>query len=110
MRKWKMESDLKKIAEKISEEIVIRTYPNGSSEDTRRVTTPEEKEVLYNLAYGALLALNYGDEARSNPAAERAIVNSAEFMVKLFLPECNGYDSLYIPLNNAIQLWEKEDV
>ena len=108
MRKWLKEEELKRIAEKISTEIVHRVYVNGTSYDERKASSPEEKEVLYNIAYGALLALNYGEEHRSSPIAERAIVNAAEFTVRLFLRDCNGYDSMYIPLHNALEEWEKE--
>lgn len=109
MRKWMREDDLKKVAEKISEEIVIRTYTNGTSCDKRRTPTAIEKVILYNLAYGALLGLNNGQENRANREAEQAIVNTAEIMARLFIPDCNGYDSLYIPLKKAIDEWNEEE-
>lgn len=108
MRKIKMEADLKEIASNISKQIVIRSYTNGNSHDERRAATSVERDILCKLAYGALLALNDTDEFRREPAAERAIVHFAEYAVRLFISECNGYDTLYIPLCNAIEEWESE--
>ena len=109
MRKiYKKEDALKEIARNISKTIVIRSIINGNSYDTRRETTAPERDIIYCLAYGALLALNDSEEVRRTPAAERAIVHAAEYMVKLHIPECNGYDTLYIPLNEALETWEQE--
>lgn len=109
MRKWKREDDLKKIAEEISEQIVIRKYVNGTSYDERRPAMKVEREILYKLLYGALLGLNESEEFRKNPTAERAIISAAESTLHQFMPECNAYDSLYIPLNDAIRHWEREE-
>ena len=46
VREHKTESELKQIAESISESIMIRTYENGNSRDERRATTPEEKDII----------------------------------------------------------------
>lgn len=95
-REVKTEAELKEIAEAMSETIMIRTYENGNSNDTRRKTTKPEKAIIYKIAYGALLALNHG------------IVDSAEYTIDLFIPECNGYDTIYIPLKKALASWTKE--
>ena len=107
MRKWLTEDALREIADTISETIVIRTYITGCSCDTRRPATAQEKECLYKVIYSALLTLNDGCENRGNPVADRAIVDTAEFMIRLLIPDCNGYDSVYIPLNDAIADWAK---
>lgn len=108
MRKMLKEAELKDVANAISEEIEIREYVNGSSKDTWRKATAPEKAILYNIAYGSMLTLNESVENRSNHAAERAIISAAEFMTKLFIPECNGYDTMYLQLQTAIDEWEKE--
>lgn len=108
MRKLKKEADLKEIALNISKEIVIREYIDGSSYDERRKTTSVERDIIFNIAYSSLLALNDNETVRSECAAEKAIVSAAEYTMKRFISECNGYDTIYIPLNNAIEEWEKE--
>ena len=107
MRKHMSETELKSIAEGISESIVIRYYDGGTSHDVRRVPTTEQKETLYKILFGALLGLNWGETNRSNKIAEDAIINAAEFTTHLFLPDINGYDSVYIPLRKAVSEWEQ---
>lgn len=108
VREHKKESELKEIAEGISQEIVIRTFENGSSRDTRRKATVKEKAIIYRVAYGALLALNHGEDSRSSQLAEQKIIDTAEFTIDLFIPDCNGYDTMYIPLKKAVANWAKE--
>lgn len=108
VRAHKTEAELREMAEGISQEIVIRTYENGNSRDTRRKTTAKEKGIIYRVAYGALLALNHGEEVRSSRLAEQFIVDSAEFTIDLFIPDCNGYDTMYNPLKKALANWAKE--
>lgn len=108
VREHKPESELKQIAESISDTIMIRAYENGNSIDTRHKTTALEKEIIYKIAYGALLALNYGTDVRASRLAEQSIINAAEFQIGLFLPDCNGYDTIYIPLKKAVQSWATE--
>ena len=108
MRKMLKETELKDVANVISEEIEIREYVNGNSKDTWRKASAPEKTILFNIAYGALLTLNESAENRSNPVVEQAVVSTAEYMLKLFIPECNGYDTMYRQLQSAIDEWEKE--
>lgn len=114
VRAHKSESELKQMAEHISKSIVYRYYDNGNSRDERRETTRFERDVLYNIAYGALLTLNWGEDNRGrNAGAEQAIIDAAEFTCDLFIEkltglECNGYMTIYIPLKDAVRDWEKE--
>ena len=93
------EAQLKEIANDIAGSIVIRNYINGNSRDTRRETTAEEKTIIKNIAYGAMLAYGWvGGDIKS-------IVDTAEFILYQFLPKANGCDSIYIPLRKATETW-----
>ena len=105
MRKYKNEHELKVIAETIAETITIREYNEGNSNDITRKASEIEKDVIYKLAYGALLGLNCGETVRNNDDAAQVIIDTAEYTLKLFINDCNGYDTLYIPLKNAVAEW-----
>ena len=96
---------LRKMAAEIAENITIRTYVDGCSRDDRRPTTDAERDVLYKLAFSALLGLNHGETARQSKIAEDAIINAIEYTLVLSIPEANSYDSLYIPLRKTVENW-----
>lgn len=106
-REPKKESELKAIADSIADSIVIRSYENGNSHDERRNTSAAEKAILFRIAYGALLGLNWGQETRSSPKHEQAIIDTVEFITGQCLPDCNGYDTIYRPLKKALEEWRK---
>lgn len=91
------ESQLKEIARDIAGSIVIRDYVDGCSRDTRRATTKPERENIQKIAYGAMLAYSY----RSNGGSIDSILDMAEFTLKQFIPNCNSYDTIYIPLRKV---------
>ena len=99
------ESILRCMAAEIAESIVVRTYENGNSHDTRRQTTEKERDILYGLAYSALLGLNHSEESRQSKTAEDAIINSFEYACIVMLPDANCYDSMYIPLRKMVANW-----
>lgn len=95
-------SQLREIARDIAGSVVIRTYVDGNSKDTRRETTPEEKEIIRNVAYAAMIAYLHRTETDIN-----AILDMAEFTLMQFIENVNTYDSIYIPLRKITQtgLW-----
>lgn len=105
MKEHKTETELKGIATKISETITIRSYKNGNSEDKQRKSTAKEKDIIFKIAYSALLSLNWHLEPNAN-SITTAIINTAEFTVNQFLPNCNGYDTIYCPLRKATREWD----
>lgn len=89
-------SQLKEIARDIAGSIVIRDYVNGSSRDTRREATEPEKEIIRNVAYGAMLAYRYDRDLAG-------ILDMAEFTLMQFIPKANTYDTIYIPLRKVTE-------
>lgn len=88
---------LKSEAEKAAKSLVIRTYDNGSSTDTRYTSSPEEANILENCIYGALLTVRqYGKDSLPSAA------NTAELIADHIIGDLNGYCSIYIPINQII--------
>ena len=100
------QEQMEEIARDIAGSIVIRTYHNGNSCDTRRETTPEEKEIIRKIALSVMYSYAfYNSEIDS-------ILNVAEFTIDMIIPNVNGYDTLYIPLRKVTQTggWKQEVV
>ena len=112
MRHFVSEQILKEWARNASQSIVVRTYENGNSRDTRRKPTAHEEEIIFKTIYGALLGLNWGETNRSSGIAEQAILDTAEYTLDLFIPQANGYDTIYNPLRKILTEWEQipEDI
>lgn len=113
MRKYKHENELREIAQRHSQYIDIRTMVGGNSRDITRKATKKQSEILYGVLYGALLGLNWGEECRSNPKMEQAIIDAAEFQADILMrpylregEELQGYMSVYIPLKRIVEKWE----
>ena len=116
MREYQHESVLRAWADTIAENITI---DNGLYEaETKRKPTKRERETLRDVAYGALLALNWGaeirDESRAGQAKVQAVLDCAEFTADLLfdriLPEgkrLQGYISIYCPLRKALANWPR---
>lgn len=92
--------------------VVERSYRNGSSNDVRRPSTPQEAEILEKIIYGALESLLFGGEVQT-------VCDTAEFIGMMFLPcsagpECNkthlnSCDTIYWPIKKWWDAQTKED-
>lgn len=99
--KMKNEKELKEIAEQLSQTIRIRTKERN---DIRRDATDEERKALYNVIFSALFTANEFRE-NFNDTIKSVIKHNAETTIDSFLPDCNGYLSVYNPLDNALTEW-----
>lgn len=99
--KMKNEKELKEIAEQLSQTIRIRTKERN---DIRRDATDEERKALYNVFFSALFTANEFRE-NFNDTIKSVIKHNAETTIDSFLPDCNGYLSVYNPLDNALTEW-----
>ena len=99
--KMKNEKELKEIAEQLSQTIRIRTKERN---DIRRDATDEERKALYNVIFSALFTANEFRE-NFNDTIKSVIKHNAETTIDSFLPDCNGYLSVYNPLENALTEW-----
>lgn len=95
--------EAKEYAEKAAETLTVRTYENGSSKDTTRETTQEEKGILTNIIYGALLSIKWH---KYDKTAVQIAKDTAEFTIDLMLPYINGYDSVYNKIGKFIEIYE----
>lgn len=109
MRSYKTDAELKLIAEAISQYITIRTDDNGNSIDTKRKSKKAERKIIYKIAYSALLGLNWDVKTRNNDDIAQGIIDTAEFAINQFLPDCNGYDTMYLPLKAALRHWDSPE-
>lgn len=105
------EKELREVAQNISEFITIRTYVNGCSYDDKRLATEEEKAIIYNIVYGALLTVDWHCNYK---IGVQPILDMAEFTFNNFFKgkgyEPNGYDTIYTPLKKVITNWIENDV
>ena len=109
MRKYLDTESLKFMANLISDTITFRTHDErGKRNDKTRPATKDEKKIIYNIAYGALHTLNYGKQIRSSKDMVQAVIDNAEITLDLFIPDCNGYDTMYCPLQAIIRDWEED--
>lgn len=103
------EAALAIIARRISKEITIRTYVDGTSEDITSEANNHQQEILHKIAFGALLGLNWGGEVVQSKSMEQAILDSSEFTLMQFIPGVNGYDSLYNKLRAVLEAWKAHE-
>lgn len=113
MRKMKSEIELRQIARELSARPLTICQGLFSGKEEKRMPSEKQMELAYNVIYGTLLGLNWGESTRSNSTSEQAIVDSAEFTYDLVmgttLPEgesVNGYLGLYCPVKEVLRNWE----
>lgn len=88
------------LSKEISSTIVIRSYDeNGNSADTRRPATETERETLYHIIDGALIAASMTTDSQQR----RGIASAAECIAITMLHGCNGYDTAFNPLLDAFK-------
>jgi hypothetical protein len=92
------EQDLRKFAQGISGTIVIRTYKDGNSDDTRRKATKREQGIIESIVFGGLLAISVGNN-------HDAVISACEYIANLQVPLGNNYDNIYIPM----QEWHSDN-
>lgn len=108
-RKFQSETVLNEWAHNATESVVFRAYDaDGYRQDIRKKPTKKQREIVEKIIYGALLGLNWGETIRSETVAEDAILNAAEYMCIVMLPEVNSYDTVYIPLRHICKAWPKK--
>lgn len=102
------EKELHKIAKEMSEnEITIRTYDGGNSQDVSKVPTFKETEDLEDVFFSALWTLNWHSQSLTHDKV-RAIEDMAEISAVVKVKDINGYNSVYIPLARYIESSCKE--
>lgn len=116
MRKKMSDKEMREHAEAIASSIVVRSYDWHGSHDLRRDSTPEERKIIFGIAFGALNAINsrVRDEHSAYGERTHTVLNTAEWifikMCKEFHLESgedhfNSYDSLYAPLKLIVDSW-----
>lgn len=82
--------NIKEYADCESATITIRTYKDGSSKDTARNSTPEEKKIIQGILIGALEAIEAGKD-------KQTVMDAAEYIGLNLLKAsgANTYDSIY---------------
>lgn len=110
---------LEKWADDIASRTCMRDYRDGNSHDWNRESTEAERAVLRAVAFGALLALNWGetvrnDESPAGRSAVQAVLDTAEFtaaqLMRQFMPdgvEYQSYDGIYCPLSRILRDWPR---
>lgn len=97
------ENELRKMADIIAQNITIRKDADGNS--TSRPTTEPEAKIIGNVAYSALWTKNYHNRTMDKDT-EQIIKDMAEMALNVSLPGCNGYETIYRPLQKAFDEWE----
>lgn len=103
--KWHKETTIKRLAKMECD--TVFSY-NERMEEVRRNATNEERETLFGIITGALLAANYGSH-RESKEAQQAIKDCAEFIAGFLLPNCNNYDTVYNKIGKIIKVLEEDE-
>lgn len=109
MMKPKSEMVLRAIADNIAQTIYIRDKNKG---DYRRGTTQEEHDIIEKIVLATLIEINISTVCRRDSITADAVIRTAEGVLDQFIPSCNGYMTLFIPVANKIDDWlhEKQEI
>lgn len=117
MRKWKNAQELKALAlDASAKDICIVTKDeDGMDREVYRRPTKKQKEMIYNLFFGTLLGLNWGEDVRSGRKETQAILDAQEFTYDCIMnttlkedERVQGYISFYLPVKSMLKNWEEE--
>ena len=86
------ETELRNKALEKAQNITLRFYQNGNSDDVTRKASTDESTILFNCIYGALSEIRYRDDSA------QVAMDTAENIADMFIPNINGYCSVYIPI------------
>lgn len=90
----KTEKELHALAAIKSSTVVARHYEGGTSYDTRREPTAEEKHIVERILFGGLYAIEHG-------ADKQSVLDTCEMIGIGLLPQLNTYDTIYNELKYA---------
>lgn len=106
------ENRLKAIATEVSA-WPLTTSAERSDKEEKRLPTAEEKRIVFNIVYSALICFNsYCSDymGGNNSEKEQAVCDNAEFTFDMFTNwQYNGYISLYCKLKDILRNWEMEE-
>ena len=91
------EPELRRYASENAKTLVIRTYEDGDSKDTRRKSTKKEQGIIAAIIFGGLLGL------RMNGSDHHSILATCEFIAMTQCPQMNTYDTIYQPIKEHAQ-------
>lgn len=108
-RVYKSELILQEMATKISQNITVVKKSDAGNYDYKRGTIDDESDIIYKVAYGALLGLNWRrKEGAYGEESDNGIIDTAEFTLGQFLPYCNCYQTIYNPFKTIVKEWKRE--
>lgn len=110
-RKFYKPERLKEIATEISVQ-PLTTSQSRTGVEKKVDPTEEEKRIVYNIVYSALMSFNthcYDGSGRILPEKEQAVCDCSETVFDMFTDwKYNGYTSLYCKLKDILEKWEVE--
>ena len=91
------EQEIRTFASVTSKTVVVRSYKDGNSSDTRRQSTEEEAALIERAIAAALLSIRDGRDISTakNTAEYFVFYNSGETHI-------NAYDSVFIPIGDFL--------
>lgn len=115
-------SALREAAQRIASKVTIRYMTNGTSRDVQYESAADEYTIIYSVAVGALLTVNWNNVMNHGATREaelQAVLDQAEFTLDALFENqrdgdalngshVNGYDTIYLPLRAFFDQWKEE--